>query len=156
TATARATPTDTPTATPSDTPTDTPIDTATATPTATDVPTEAPSDTPTAADIPTDTPTNTPTDTPTATGTATATSTPTPTPGVWTWGENNWDQLGADTGLANNALTPAPVGLSANVVAIAAGDFHGLAVESDGSVWSWGKNTDGQLGLGSSDFSGHV
>ena len=32
---------------------------------------------------------------------------------------------------------------------IAAGKGHGLAVEADGKVWSWGENTYGQLGLAS-------
>ena len=35
-----------------------------------------------------------------------------------------------------------------NVVAIAAGNGHGVAVESDGSVWAWGLNNLGQLGDG--------
>ena len=28
----------------------------------------------------------------------------------------------------------------------AAGNYHALAVRSDGSVWAWGRNTRGQLG----------
>eukprot|EP00635_Sarcinochrysidales_sp_CCMP3193_P014236 CAMPEP_0118906832 /NCGR_PEP_ID=MMETSP1166-20130328/10554_1 /TAXON_ID=1104430 /ORGANISM="Chrysoreinhardia sp, Strain CCMP3193" /LENGTH=593 /DNA_ID=CAMNT_0006846189 /DNA_START=206 /DNA_END=1983 /DNA_ORIENTATION=- len=35
------------------------------------------------------------------------------------------------------------------IVACSAGTHHCLAVDSDGFVWSWGKNTHGQLGLGS-------
>ncbi|MBM2813220.1 MAG: hypothetical protein HW416_3979 [Chloroflexi bacterium] len=34
------------------------------------------------------------------------------------------------------------------VVAVAAGEYHSLAVKSDGSVWAWGDNYYGQLGDG--------
>jgi alpha-tubulin suppressor-like RCC1 family protein len=36
------------------------------------------------------------------------------------------------------------------VTAIAAGDLHGLALKSDGSVWAWGFNYYGQVGNGNS------
>ncbi|CAF0942148.1 unnamed protein product [Adineta steineri] len=41
--------------------------------------------------------------------------------------------------------------LSNNVIDIAAGGWHSLALFSDGSVMSWGWNNDGALGLESSD-----
>ncbi len=31
---------------------------------------------------------------------------------------------------------------------IAAGDYHTLAIHKDGTLWAWGKNDQGQLGLG--------
>ena len=34
------------------------------------------------------------------------------------------------------------------MVAIAGGDYHSLAVKSDGTVWAWGCNGYGQLGDG--------
>lgn len=34
------------------------------------------------------------------------------------------------------------------VTQVAAGEFHSLALAADGSVWSWGGNSDGQLGIG--------
>ena len=33
---------------------------------------------------------------------------------------------------------------------ISAGVYHSMVLKKDGSVWAWGKNTDGQLGDGSS------
>ncbi|KFA91072.1 RCC1 repeat- and reductase domain-containing protein, partial [Archangium violaceum Cb vi76] len=41
-------------------------------------------------------------------------------------------------------------GLS-GVVAVAAGYGHSLAVRSDGTVWSWGYNSEGQLGDGTTN-----
>ena len=36
----------------------------------------------------------------------------------------------------------------ANVVEIGNGRLHSLAIESDGSAWTWGLNSTGQLGDG--------
>src|SRR5258708_4943256 len=63
------------------------------------------------------------------------------------WG-NNWaGQLG-DGGVEASSTTPkAVVGLT-NVAAMAAGANHSLALTSDGTVWAWGFNADGELGDG--------
>ena len=67
---------------------------------------------------------------------------------VWSWGHNNHGQLG--NGGPVKTLTPAAVqnGLFTNVAAIAAGCSHSLVLKSDGSVWSWGYNANGELGDG--------
>ena len=49
--------------------------------------------------------------------------------------------------------TPVQVSNLSSVVAIASGDYHNLALKSDGTVWAWGDNSYGQLGDGSSDRS---
>lgn len=56
---------------------------------------------------------------------------------VWAWGFNAAGVLGDGT-LVTERSTPAPVALLTDVVDIAAGTNHGVAVKSDGSVWSWG------------------
>jgi alpha-tubulin suppressor-like RCC1 family protein len=66
---------------------------------------------------------------------------------VWAWGINDNGQLGNGTS-GNAFLAPYPVtGLDA-VTAIAGGGWFSLALRSDGSVWAWGSNSDGQLGIG--------
>lgn len=45
-----------------------------------------------------------------------------------------------------DASSPNGLGLPPNVIAIAAGDSSSLAITSDGYVWGWGANEDGQLG----------
>ena len=74
---------------------------------------------------------------------------------VWTWGYNNYGQLGDNSsGLGANKLTPVQVhgfnnsGYLYGVTAIDAGENHSLALKSDGTVWAWGYNTYGQLGNG--------
>ena len=59
---------------------------------------------------------------------------------VWAWGANWAGQLGqGTTGGPSNA--PAAVGTLSNVVAIAAGSSHDLALASDGTVWCIGRST---------------
>ncbi len=72
---------------------------------------------------------------------------------VWAWGRDDSGQLGnsvAGSSDPNNFtyLTPAQVLNLTNVKAIAAGGAHGVALREDGTVWVWGKNDLGQLGLG--------
>ncbi len=72
----------------------------------------------------------------------------TPGQGLECWGANESGQLG-DTSLVAQQ-TPVPVfGLSGGMISIATGDNHTCAVTLYGTVWCWGKNASGQLGLGS-------
>ncbi len=45
---------------------------------------------------------------------------------------------------------PGGTGRLTGVTAVAAGDNHSVALRSDGSVWTWGLNDLGQLGIGNS------
>ena len=52
------------------------------------------------------------------------------------------------TGDGTTTYRPSIVTVSglSSVDAIAAGDYHSLAVKTDGTVWAWGRNINGQLG----------
>jgi alpha-tubulin suppressor-like RCC1 family protein len=68
---------------------------------------------------------------------------------LWTWGENNYGELGNGSTLIGNVTQPREVrGLESGIVQIAAGGLFALARQSDGSVWAWGQNGAGELGNG--------
>ena len=69
---------------------------------------------------------------------------------VLAWGNNARGELGTGDAPADH-LTPVPVSGAAGAVDIAAGWEHGLALRSDGSVVSWGDNSLGQLGDGTTN-----
>lgn len=62
------------------------------------------------------------------------------------WGRNNMGQLG--DGTIVDALSPVQVSGLTNIIVIAAGGEHSVALTSDGVIWTWGDNVDGQLGDG--------
>ena len=66
---------------------------------------------------------------------------------LWRWGRNIDGQLG--TGQATEVLQTQPVQVPLNgaVLAVAAGTGHTVAILEDGSLWVWGRNDQGQLGL---------
>jgi alpha-tubulin suppressor-like RCC1 family protein len=66
---------------------------------------------------------------------------------LWTWGSNEEGQLGGGP-FGANGLVPFRVGTNTNWQAVAAGDYHTLAIQNDGTLWSWGEWADGQLGRG--------
>ncbi|WP_157468163.1 thrombospondin type 3 repeat-containing protein [Desulfatibacillum aliphaticivorans] len=67
---------------------------------------------------------------------------------VWSWGDNGPGQLGLGLGENDDVFTPTKVDALPSTASIAAGNSHALALAPDGSVWSWGANSSGQLGLG--------
>ena len=67
---------------------------------------------------------------------------------VLSFGDNYFGQLGDGTTTDHSMPTPisVPTQNGATVIAIAAGDGFSVALESDGSVYTWGSNAKGQLG----------
>lgn len=66
---------------------------------------------------------------------------------AWSWGNGDYGRLGDGT-TGRNTCSPAPVSGLSDVVGIAAGSGTGYALRADGTVWSWGVGTEGQLGNG--------
>ena len=66
---------------------------------------------------------------------------------VWAWGHNGSYGLLGD-GTTTSSYIPVQVSSLNDVIAIAAGDLHSLALKNDGTAWAWGHNGYGQLGVG--------
>ena len=69
---------------------------------------------------------------------------------IWAWGNNTSGQLGLND--TNNRSLPTQVGGLTNWTAIshsyAAGVRRVLSTKTNGTIWGWGSNSFGQLGLG--------
>ncbi len=67
---------------------------------------------------------------------------------VYAWGENSSRKLGTGEAAFDSGTPKQVAGLS-DVKAVDGGGFrNGYALRTDGTVWAWGSNDDGQLGNG--------
>jgi alpha-tubulin suppressor-like RCC1 family protein len=68
---------------------------------------------------------------------------------LWCWGSSESGQLGlgntTDQDLPQQVTTPAPAGWTS----VTAGDDHTCATRTDSTLWCWGFDDAGQLGIGS-------
>ena len=66
---------------------------------------------------------------------------------LWTWGGNSAGSLG--TGNTTARSSPGAVaGGGTNWSSIAAGCYFAAATKTDGTLWTWGSNSNGELGTG--------
>jgi alpha-tubulin suppressor-like RCC1 family protein len=66
---------------------------------------------------------------------------------LWSWGNNSYGQLG--TGDKINKSSPVQImGTSSGFYDISLSFSTGAAVKKDGTLWTWGSNSSGELGLG--------
>ncbi|GAB4858984.1 hypothetical protein Ancab_010456 [Ancistrocladus abbreviatus] len=71
---------------------------------------------------------------------------------VMSFGDGNQGALGLPSllvGIGGDAYEPTKIpGLPPDICSISAGHYHSLAVTSQGKLWAWGRNDEGQLGRG--------
>ena len=65
---------------------------------------------------------------------------------LWSWGRNEWSQLGIGNNINQNILVQ--TGTATNWAQMGGGRQHSVALKSDGTLWAFGRNTLGQLGDG--------
>ena len=64
---------------------------------------------------------------------------------IWGWGQSNFGQLGE--GLTANRSSPVQtISGGTNWTAISVGYRHSAAIKTDGTLWTWGSNGNGNLG----------
>jgi alpha-tubulin suppressor-like RCC1 family protein len=72
-----------------------------------------------------------------------------PSSEVACWGANDFGQLGRGAGASREiaaGVLDADGGVFRGATLVGAGGEHACAFKSDGSLWCWGKNADGELG----------
>jgi alpha-tubulin suppressor-like RCC1 family protein len=64
---------------------------------------------------------------------------------LWTWGRSNYGQLG--NAVTTNVSTPVTTFAGGtNWKQVSSGGAHTAAIKTDGTLWTWGLGTNGQLG----------
>jgi alpha-tubulin suppressor-like RCC1 family protein len=66
---------------------------------------------------------------------------------LWAWGANGYGEYG--DGTTNEQHSPTQIRVDSSMtISISAGPVHGLGLRSDGTIWGWGLNKYGALGVG--------
>jgi len=69
---------------------------------------------------------------------------------LWCWGDNYYGEIGKGD-FVGNQTTPLQVGSESDWQDVSAGDYHTCGIRNDSgqyTVWCWGRNYSGQLGVG--------
>lgn len=67
---------------------------------------------------------------------------------LWAWGYNQNGQLGVDATQLVSRSTPTIIGKDTDWAYVVAGKGHVLALKTNGTLYAWGRNANGQLGDG--------
>jgi len=70
---------------------------------------------------------------------------------IWCWGTNMGGGCGVDPALENPVVFPTLVSDTLRFTDVAFGGFHGCGIADDRTLWCWGLNGSGELGIGDSE-----
>ncbi|MFT4246017.1 MAG: hypothetical protein QM571_05810, partial [Micrococcaceae bacterium] len=68
---------------------------------------------------------------------------------LYAWGDNSYGQLNANPNTYDEFLNPSARAVNFTWLEVAAGAYYSMGIQEDGTLWSWGRNDYGQLGIGS-------
>ena len=66
---------------------------------------------------------------------------------LWGWGDNDYGQLGDGT-ITDRTTGPKRIGSAADWTRVSCGSYHSVGLRSTGALYAWGRNSDGQVGDG--------
>lgn len=68
---------------------------------------------------------------------------------LYTWGSNIGGQLGnGNTSIVDDVVSNVITKIGSDFAQVKCGDKHTIALKQDGTLWAWGNNAFGQLGVG--------
>tara|TARA_B100001250_G_C19698508_1_gene743709 strand:- start:72 stop:1187 length:1116 start_codon:yes stop_codon:yes gene_type:complete len=68
---------------------------------------------------------------------------------LWSWGQNERGQMGLNNQAPNDHghSSPTQVGTDSTWSSVSTGNQNALSIKTNGTMWSWGYNENGQLGV---------
>eukprot|EP01127_Copromyxa_protea_P022619 TRINITY_DN8218_c0_g1_i1.p1 TRINITY_DN8218_c0_g1~~TRINITY_DN8218_c0_g1_i1.p1 ORF type:complete len:292 (-),score=31.45 TRINITY_DN8218_c0_g1_i1:9-884(-) len=66
---------------------------------------------------------------------------------LWAWGDNRYGQLGLDSTVEARRPTKITSPSACTIAQFASGSHHSVALTNNGTIYVWGANNDGQLGV---------
>ena len=68
---------------------------------------------------------------------------------LWCWGSNDWGDLGVGNKISQDRPRQVTTPAAGGWASVTAGEFHTCATRTSGTLWCWGWNGHGELGIGS-------
>ncbi len=68
---------------------------------------------------------------------------------LWSWGYDLYGELGRNVTSNTASITIAQIGSATWTMVSSSNDNFAVGLQTDGTIWSWGRNNLGQLGIGS-------
>jgi len=67
---------------------------------------------------------------------------------MWSWGNNFAGALGLNSPSGTNVSSPVQIGALTNWALVSGANYRAAVIKTDGTMWGWGSNNDGALGIG--------